>query len=340
MDYEQRTFKLSTKFFDNRKTQIILGMENGSTYIVVWLKLLALAGQGDFHGSLYVTKDVPYTPDELSSVLRVPVDDIVKALYIFKKYSMILITDDGIITIKNWDKYQNPEEDECDDEEEYDAEPMEDEETTIDRKRELTRKRVAAYRAKKRDCNADVTQCNAECNADVTQESVTCHADETQQGSLPPTPPNSPKKYIYNNIYNNISPFQENEEGDNEEENKGFGEKEKEPKRKVFVKPTEEEVDAYCAERKNGIKGAAFIDYYDSVGWVVGTSKKPMKDWKAAVRQWERKNDESVVNSNQVNRGNHTRDSCQPRTAYDLKPRFAGHKYDADGNDITGQQPD
>lgn len=328
MDYEQRTFKLSTKFFDNRKTQIILGMENGATYIVVWLKLLALAGQGDFHGSLYVTKDVPYTPDELSSVLRVPVDDIVKALYLFKKYSMILITDDGVITIKNWDKYQNPEEEEYD-EEEYEDLPEEQEESTDAKKREATRKRVADYRARKRACNADVTQCNAECNANVTQ-----------QGSLPPTPPNSPKIYnIYNNN-NNISPFQENEEGDNEEENKGFGEKEKEPKRKVFVKPTEEEVDAYCAERKNGIKGAAFIDYYDSVGWVVGTSKKPMKDWKAAVRQWERKNDESVVRGNQEHRGNHTRDSCQPRTTYDLKPRFAGHQYDADGNDITGQQPD
>ena len=114
MDYERKTFKLSTKFFDNRKTQLILGMEDGSKYIVIWLKMLALAGQRDSNGALYVTDDVPYTPDELSTVLREPVETIVKALYLFKKYSMVLISDDGVITIKNWDKYQNPEEDEYD----------------------------------------------------------------------------------------------------------------------------------------------------------------------------------------------------------------------------------
>ena len=52
-----------------------------------------------------------------------------------------------------------------------------------------------------------------------------------------------------------------------------------------FVKPTLEEVQAYCEERQNGIDPQAFIDYYTSNGWKVGNS--PMKDWKAAVRTWE-----------------------------------------------------
>ena len=51
-------------------------------------------------------------------------------------------------------------------------------------------------------------------------------------------------------------------------------------------KPTFEEVQFYCLTRRNGIDPAAFIDYYVSVGWVVG--RKPMKDWQAAVRTWER----------------------------------------------------
>ena len=54
-----------------------------------------------------------------------------------------------------------------------------------------------------------------------------------------------------------------------------------------FVVPTLAEVTAYCHERNNGIDPQAFIDYYESCGWTVG--KKPMKDWKAAVRTWEYK---------------------------------------------------
>lgn len=57
--------------------------------------------------------------------------------------------------------------------------------------------------------------------------------------------------------------------------------------RKAFVRPTLDEVAAYCQERNNGIDPQAFIDYYDSCGWMVGN--KPMKDWKAAVRTWENK---------------------------------------------------
>lgn len=54
-----------------------------------------------------------------------------------------------------------------------------------------------------------------------------------------------------------------------------------------FVKPTPEEVRAYCQERGNTIDPEYFCDYYESVGWVVGKNR-PMKDWKAAVRTWER----------------------------------------------------
>lgn len=58
------------------------------------------------------------------------------------------------------------------------------------------------------------------------------------------------------------------------------------PSAKRFVKPTLEEVEAYCIERNNGIDPQRFIDYYESNGWKVG--KNPMKDWKAAIRTWER----------------------------------------------------
>lgn len=62
------------------------------------------------------------------------------------------------------------------------------------------------------------------------------------------------------------------------------------PKR--FVPPTPEEVNTYCRERNNGIDGSEFCDFYTSKGWKVG--KNPMKDWKAAVRTWERSRKQSA----------------------------------------------
>ena len=59
-------------------------------------------------------------------------------------------------------------------------------------------------------------------------------------------------------------------------------------KRKRFTPPTVEEVRAYCQERNNGIDPEAFVDYYTARGWKYGQGK-PVADWKAAVRTWERR---------------------------------------------------
>lgn len=55
---------------------------------------------------------------------------------------------------------------------------------------------------------------------------------------------------------------------------------------KRFIKPTVDEVQEYCEERNNHVDPERFWDYYESKGWKVG--KTPMKDWRAAVRNWER----------------------------------------------------
>lgn len=58
------------------------------------------------------------------------------------------------------------------------------------------------------------------------------------------------------------------------------------PKRKRFIPPTLDDVKAYCQERGNNVDPERFMAYYESNGWMVGRNK--MKDWKAAVRSWER----------------------------------------------------
>ena len=56
--------------------------------------------------------------------------------------------------------------------------------------------------------------------------------------------------------------------------------------REKFTPPTLEDVRAYCQERKNNVDPERWLDHYTSNGWKVG--RNPMKDWKAAVRTWER----------------------------------------------------
>ena len=58
--------------------------------------------------------------------------------------------------------------------------------------------------------------------------------------------------------------------------------------KKVFIPPTFKEVSDYCLSRKNNVDAQRFVDFYTSKGWLVGKNK--MKDWKAAVRNWERDN--------------------------------------------------
>lgn len=58
-------------------------------------------------------------------------------------------------------------------------------------------------------------------------------------------------------------------------------------KRKRFTPPSLDEVKSYCNERNNAVNPEAFVDFYESKGWKVG--REPMKDWRAAVRTWERK---------------------------------------------------
>ena len=62
--------------------------------------------------------------------------------------------------------------------------------------------------------------------------------------------------------------------------------------------PTPEEVQAYCDERRNGISGEHFCDYYAAQGWKLSNGQ-PMRDWKATVRKWESREKERRRTQNQ-----------------------------------------
>lgn len=91
----------------------------------------------------------------------------------------------------------------------------------------------------------------------------------------------------------------------------------KSTRQKKFVPPTVEEVAAYCLERKNKVDSAYFVDHYTSNGWKVG--KQNMKDWKAAVRTWEK---------NGYNQPIKKQDAAEPNDySFDLEEYERIHKY-------------
>lgn len=91
-----------------------------------------------------------------------------------------------------------------------------------------------------------------------------------------------------------ISDTQVREVEERQETGKGTMEADK-PPRTRFSPPSLEDVRAYCVERGNTVDAERFCDYYAANGWVQGKCK-PIKDWRATVRTWERR-DESKAES-------------------------------------------
>ena len=98
--------KLATDLFDNRKIRQIEKMPDGDSLIVIWVKLLILAGNVNDNGFVYFTKDIPYTDELLSVQFGRPLNTIRLALEVFERFGMIE-TVDNVILVSNWEKYQN-----------------------------------------------------------------------------------------------------------------------------------------------------------------------------------------------------------------------------------------
>ena len=89
-----------------------------------------------------------------------------------------------------------------------------------------------------------------------------------------------------------------NNNNDNDNDNDNDNERIVDESSKRFIPPTVDMVSEYCLERKNSVDPEEFVDFYTSKGWLIGKNK--MKDWKAAVRTWERssKTKKQETNSN------------------------------------------
>ena len=104
---EIKWIKVSTDMFDgSRKIKQIEMMPEGDTILVIWLKLLLLAGTVNDGGAIYLTPEIPYTDEMLANELRRPLNTVRMALTVFEKFGMIEIVDD-ILHLSAWEKYQS-----------------------------------------------------------------------------------------------------------------------------------------------------------------------------------------------------------------------------------------
>ena len=148
--------KLSVDMFNNRKIRQIEFMPEGTSVLLVWVKLLCLAGQCNDNGCIYLTNEIPYTEEMLSQQFNTPLTTIRLALSVFQQFEMIDI-DSDVIHISNWDVYQNTE----------GLEKIR-EQNRIRKRKQRDREKQALLVS--RDMSRDVTQQNKNKKEDIDKE--------------------------------------------------------------------------------------------------------------------------------------------------------------------------
>ena len=97
--------KIDTNIFDDEKIKLIEALPSADSIIVIWFKLLCLAGQSNNSGIFMLNDRIAYTDEMLAAIFRRDISTVRLALSTFQQYGMIEVIDD-VFTIPNWDKHQ------------------------------------------------------------------------------------------------------------------------------------------------------------------------------------------------------------------------------------------
>ena len=100
--------KITTDVFDDEKILLIESLPEADSIIVIWFKLLCLAGKQNNSGVFMMGNSIPYTDTMLATIFRRKETTVRMALEVFEKFGMVELID-GVITIPNWGKHQNLE---------------------------------------------------------------------------------------------------------------------------------------------------------------------------------------------------------------------------------------
>ena len=128
--------KLNIDMFDNRKIKYLRTLPDGDKIVLIWVMLLTIAGRCNAGGRIFLTEDVPYTPNMLADELGFDVSTVNLAAEHMKKLDMVYF-DEDVFIINGWEEYQNLD--------------------GMERARQKTRERVAAYRERQKLLSCNVT---------------------------------------------------------------------------------------------------------------------------------------------------------------------------------------
>lgn len=183
---EVKWIKIITNMFDDEKVLLIEAMPEADSIIVIWFKLLCLAGKQNNNGVFMLNDKIAYTDEMLSTIFRRKLSTVKLALTTFENLGMIEIID-KVITIPNWEKHQNID--------------------GLEKIREQNRKRVANHRAKQKKL-IGTTQCNVTCNdtlhyGNAIEEEIEEEKEEKDKKDKKDKRAVAPSKYLIPNAFTN-----------------------------------------------------------------------------------------------------------------------------------------
>ncbi|MER2111138.1 MAG: phage replisome organizer N-terminal domain-containing protein [Solibacillus isronensis] len=104
---EIRWIKLTVNMFDDEKIRLIQAMPEADAIIIIWIRLLTLAGKTNSEGQIFITENMPYNDEMLATLFNKPVNTIRLAIETLRNFGMIDLYGDGTLAVINWEKHQN-----------------------------------------------------------------------------------------------------------------------------------------------------------------------------------------------------------------------------------------
>ena len=104
---EVKWIKITVDMFEDEKIKLIESMPEGTSILLIWIKLLTLAGKCNDDGYIYLKENFPYTDEMLSTIFNMQVQTVRLAIQTFEQFGMIEVTSNNYIRICNWEKHQN-----------------------------------------------------------------------------------------------------------------------------------------------------------------------------------------------------------------------------------------
>ena len=105
---EIKWIKLTTDMFDNRKIKHLRKLPEGNNIVLIWVMLLTVAGRCNAGGMIFLTENIPYTPQMLADELGFEENTVKLALQALEQLNMI-VSEEGFFSISGWQEHQNIE---------------------------------------------------------------------------------------------------------------------------------------------------------------------------------------------------------------------------------------